>query len=378
MLEIKIFHSITEIKKEDWDFLTEDNVYMSYEWLKTIEETTVFPSLPYYITINNQGEIICASVCYLEPLNDARIIDRVMLGRLHKFRLLKRISFSPSIICNRQRGDGTHFIFLPGIKHELILLLQNKILDEIEKIAKDNNTSICFLNVIDEEKQLIESLIKRGYYMSMDLPSNSMDVKWSSFDEYKKHLSMKYPYMDKSIRHQLNRNRKSGVVIEQIQNIEDCQGRLFELIMMNHLKYNSSPFWLKSNYFRQIKENFGNNATIYAAIKEGVIIGVSIVLRKGKEAFFSSIGVDHERSKNDLTFFNVGYYEPIKNAANSNVARIYFGRGLYHSKIKRGCIPKDMFIFYKPKNKLMNIPLKIWFRFHKLWMMRKLSDIKKL
>ncbi len=378
MCKIKIFNSITEIKKEDWDPLTVHNVYLSYEWLKTIEETTAFPLFPYYITIEDQEKIICASVCYFEQLNDARIIDRVMLGRLYKYRFLKKLSFLPSLVCNRQRGDGTHFVFLPEIKPEQMAQLQNKMLDEIESIAKENKTSICFLNVIEDEKQLIKSLIERGYHMSFDLPSNFMDVKWSSFEEYKKHLSMKYPYMDKSIRHQLNRNRKSGVVIEQIQNIEDCQERLFELIKMNHFKYNSTSFWLKPNYFRQIKKNFGNNAIIYAAMKEGIIIGVSVVLRKGKEAFFSSIGVDHERSQNDLTFFNIGYYEPIKNAASSNISLIYFGRGLYHTKIKRGCIPKDMFILYKPKNKLMNIPLKLWFLFHKHWMMRKLSYIKKL
>jgi predicted N-acyltransferase len=291
---------------------------------------------------------------------------------------MKKLSFLPAVICNRQKGHGTHFIFPSGIKQEQIISLQNKMLDEIESIAKNNKASICFLNVINNESQLMKSLMERGYYKTIDLPSNFIDVKWSSFEGYKKYLIRKYPYMNKSIRHQLNRNRKAGVVIQQLQNIDNHQDRLLELLKMNHFKYNSTLFPLKPNYFRQVKENFGNNAVIYTAIKDGIIIGVSVELRKGNEAFFSSIGIDHKLSQNDFTFFNLGYYEPIKNAAECRIKRIYYGRGLYKTKIKRGCMPEDMFIFYKPENKSMNSIVKLWFAFHNRWMMRKLSYIKKL
>ena len=378
MCQIKIYNSITEVKKENWDLLTENNVYMCYEWLKTFEETTNFLLLPYYITINDQEKIIGASVCYFEQRSASRNIDRVLLGRLNKHGWMKKLSFLPSINCNRQRGHGTHFIFPPGIKQDQIILLRNKMLDEIESIAKNNKASICFLNVINNEIQLMKSLIERGYYKTIDLPSNFIDVKWSSFEGYKKYLSKKYPYMNKSIRHQLNRNKKAAVVIQQLQNIDNHQERLLELLKMNHFKYNSTTFPLKPNYFQQVKENFGDNAIIYTAIKDGIIIGVGVELRKGKEAFFSSIGVDHELSQNDLTFFNLGYYEPIKNALSSKIKRIYFGRALYKTKIKRGCIPEEMFIFYKPHNKIINPAIKLWFIFHERWMMHKLSYIKKL
>jgi len=378
MCQIKIYNSITEVKKEDWDLLTEDNVYMCYEWLKTFEETTSFPLLPYYITINDEEKIIGASVCYFEQRDNNRNIDRVLLGRLYKYGWLKKLSFFPVVICNHQRGDGTHFVFSPEIKEEQIILLQNKILNEIEHTAKNNKASVCFLNVTGLETQLMNILKERGYYKSFDLPSNFIDVKWSSFDGYKKYLSKKYPYMNKSIRHQLNRNRNAGVVIEQLQNINGHEERLLELLKMNHFKYNSTTFPLKPNYFKQVKENFGSNAVIYIAVKDGIMIGVGVELRKGKEAFFSSIGVDHELSQNDLTFFNLGYYEPIKNTSSSEIKRIYFGRGLYSTKIKRGCVTEDMFIFYKPRNKIMSPVIKLWFAFHKLWMMNKLSYIKKL
>jgi predicted N-acyltransferase len=377
MYKINIYNSISEVRKDDWDALTENNIYMCYEFLKTFEETIVFPLLPYYFTITDKEKIVGASACYLEQKNEGRSIDKVILGKLLKYGL-KKISFLPALICNRQRGDGAHFVFHPVLSDDQITLLQNKILDEIEHIANNNKVSVCFMNVADDEINLMKSLKQRGYYKSMDLPTCFIDIKWSSFNGYMEDLSKKYSNMNKSIRHELNRNRKSGVVIKQLENINNYQERLLELLKINHFKYNLTIFPFKHNYFPQIKENFGKNAVIYAAIKEGIIIGVGIELRRGKEVFHSGIGVDHERSQNDLTFFNLGYYEPIKHAIQCKISRIYLGRGLYPSKIRRGCTAKSMFIFYKPYNNLVKPPVKFWFGFHKWWMARKLAYINEL
>ena len=291
---------------------------------------------------------------------------------------MKKITFLPSSIYNRQRGHGTHFVFRPNLENDQAISLQEILIDEIEKIAKDKGASVSFLNVTLNQKALMNSLRKRGYYVTNDLPSNFIDVKWSSFEGYKKYLSEKRPYMNKSIRHELNRNRKSGVVIKEEQITAKNEKRLFELLKMNHFKHNVSKFPLKENYFKKIKEIFGKNAIIYIAEKDGTIIGVSTILKKGKEAFFSSVGIDHERSKKDFTFFNIGYYEPIRQMIQYNIKRIYFGRGLYNTKIKRGCIAEDMFIFYKTQNKFSAPFVKMWFYFHKKWMSYKFSYVKKI
>jgi predicted N-acyltransferase len=333
--------------------------------------------MPFYVTVNDQEKIIGASACYLEQKNEGRSIDKVILGKRLKYGGNK-ISFLPALICNRQRGDGTHFIFYPGLKDDQKLLLQNKMLDEIDHIAENNKVSACFLNITDDEVQLIKSLKQRGYYQSLDLPSNFIDIKWSSFEGYLQYLSGKYSNIRRTIKHELNRNRKSGVVIVHFENLNGYEERLLELVKMNHFKYNSTIFPFKQNYIQRIKNNFGNNAVIYAALKDGIIIGVSVELRRGKEAFFASTAVDHERSQNDFTFFNIGYYEPLKYAIQCRLSRIYFGRGLYESKARRGCTPRKMSIFYRPKNRSVKPAVQLWFGFHKWWMKRKLAYINEL
>jgi predicted N-acyltransferase len=379
MNEIKIYHSIAEADKRQWDSLTENNVFMCYEWLKTLENISIHPANPHYIMIFNEKKLLAASVCYLQRrIDEVPSIDNLLLGRLRKLRLFKKFSFLPAVICNPKRGYGTHFIFSRELKKDQVSELQNKLIDTIEKISAESKASVCFYNLIENESSLIDALIKRGYHKTKSSPLNYIDIDWLSFDEYRKNLSRKFPRMGRKISNEINKNRKSGVTIMQLLNINGSEQRLFELLGINHRKHNPGKFLLKPDYIRQLKDNFGDNAVIYAAFKEGEITGVSVELRKGKEVFISNIGVDHERAYNDLTYFNLSFYEPIKNAIERNVNRIYGGNSLYKTKVKRGYKIADTYLFYKPAGRSKDLIIRIWFAFHRMRMARKLSYIKEL
>jgi len=352
---------------------------MCYAWLKTFEETTNNPPLPYYITILDDEKIIAASVCYFNKRNNnIRSIDNILLGRLNNSKWLKNISFLPAVNCGPKNGYGTHFLFSKELKQNEINKLQNQLIDIIENIAVKHKASIYFSNITNQEIFFMQTLTKRRYYKTKGLPLNYIDIKWSSFDKFKQHLRKKYPSMNKTIAREINKNRKSGIAIKELQNINNHQQRLFKLLEMNYEKYNSTALSLKPDYFFKIKKNFGNNSFIYAAIKEEKIIGVIVELRRNKEAVLTSVGIDHNISKNDFTYFNIAFYEPIRNAPECGIERIYGGNALYKTKARRGFSTADTYIFYKPNYGLLNYFVKIWFSIHYLWMTRKLSYIKQL
>lgn len=377
MKEVKIYNSITEVEKVLWDSLTENNIFMCYDWLKTIEHSSVVPVNPYYIMIFDNKKFIVGSVCYYQKRNkNVPSIDNILLGKLQKFRWIKKLSFLPAVICNPKKGYGTHFIFSDEMKQAQIIELQNQLVEEVEKIAAVNKASICFPNVADHESRLLNVLEKKGYCKTKGTPYTYMDIMWSSFQDYKKFIWKKYPQIRKSIPREINKNKKSGVIIQELQNINGYHQKLFKLLRMNYRKHNSGIFPLKTNYVRQIKENFGNNAVIYAAIKQGDIIGVNIELRKGTEAVISNVGIDHELSQNDLTYFNIVFYEPIRNAMSCGLTRLYGGNGLYKTKAKRGYKVSETYLFYKSKYKIYNFIIRFWFLFHHWRMKKKLSYLR--
>ena len=107
MNQVKIFNSISDVEKECWDALTENNIFMCYGWLKTFEETTNDLPLPYYITIFDENKIIAASVCYFDKKNEyTRSIDNVLLGRFKDFKLIKNASFLPAVPGLRKKSGA--------------------------------------------------------------------------------------------------------------------------------------------------------------------------------------------------------------------------------------------------------------------------------
>lgn len=376
MYNVRIHKSITEIDKTTWNNLAQDNIFICYEWLKTFECSSVFPVDSYYVMIFDKENFVGASVCYFEKRKEyMHYLDPVLLGRIMRFKWTKHLSFLPAVICSPRRGFGAHFLVSKEINQGEINLIQDKLLDTIEEIAANKKASICFYNVLDKEKNLIQLLTNRGYSKTFGMPLNYIDINWPSFDEYKKHIKQKYHLMNKKISNEINRNLKSGVTIERLQNLDDNQ-RLFELIKMNHNKYYDTIFPLKSDYFHQLKENFGNNAMIWVATKMDKIIGLVVKLRKGNESVLTNIGVDHESSGNDFTYFTLAFYEPIKNAIETHIKRIYAGNALYKLKAKRGYSTTNAYIFYKSNNRLKYFFIKMWFVIHKLWMIRKFSYLK--
>jgi predicted N-acyltransferase len=377
MYQVKIYNSIKEIKKEDWDSLTENNVFMSYNWLKTFEETTTILTKPYYLNVFYNEKLVCLFVCYLDKENTLSSIDELLLGRLRKFRLLRSLSFQPVLMCYPRKGFGTHLVISNEVEKNQVQIIQNKVIDEVENIARSNKISICFQFVMEHETNLMKLLKIRGFYRTVSFPLNYIDINFSSFQEYKKYVSNRHPSMMKTIPREINKNRKAGIRINKIQNINGIEKRLFELLLMNHKKYSNKNFTFKPSFFKTAKTNFGEDAIIYAAEKEGEIIGVCVELRNGVESYISSIGIDHNYSKDDFTYFNIMYYEPINNAISTGVKRIFYSNALYELKSRRGCIVANTYCFYKPyRKKGSKLKLKIWFGLHALWMAKKFPKLK--
>ena len=380
MYQIKIYNLITEVDKECWDTLTRDNIFMCYNWLKTFEVTTTLSVKPYYLMIFDKDKLVGSSVCYFDKKAKGASIDDLLLGRLRKFKVFRKLSFLPSIICYPRKGFGTHLLISEEVNSNQIKIIMNKLIDCVQDIAFLNKASICFQYVMDHEIDLMNLLTERGFYKTISYPLCYIDINWSSFEDYRKYVSLRHPSMKKTIPREINKNRKAGVVIIKLQNVNDYHQRLIELLTMNHEKYDINDFTVKTDYFHLVNEIFGDDAIIYAAAKADKIIGVCVVLRKEQEGYISAIGIDHHYSRGDLTYFNIMYYEPIYNAIKSGIKRLYYSNALYEVKSRRGCIIDNTYLFYKSFNHTIGkkFRLKTWFRIHKWWMSQKLSYIKKL
>jgi len=374
-MDVKIADSIKEIEKKEWEEIAGNNVMSSYGWLKTIEETLIEPVVHKYFFISDSKGIMGASVCYISSRGDSFAnFDHIIFGRFNKFAGKSGVSFLPALICSPLFSYGPHFLIREDIDPKKRMCIMNKLFCAIKETAKRKRLPVVFINVTLDESEL-DGLLQNGRYQKvLDIPLSYLDIKWKTFKDYRSHLKHISKNMWKSINREINKNKKEGVLIQSIDDAEEYEDRLHELANMNTYAHNKMPFMFSKAFFKKLKENLANESTIYVAVKDGNVTGFSVILSKDGMSSMPMGCVDHEMSGNDLTYFNILYYRPIMEAISSGKSRIYYGRGMYELKRRRGCNVKNIYFYYKPYNVRQKILAKTLFPLREIWLKRILPE----
>ena len=348
-MRVRMVNSIKEIEKKKWDELASNNVLSSYGWLKTVEETFIEEIVPIYFFITDSKGIIGASVCYVfNKTNMPGNLDHLIFGRFMKLAGRSGLSFLPALICSPLISYGFHFLIREDIDPEERVSVTNNLLCAIEKTASEKRLPVAFVNVTSDETGLSGLTRSRGYHRVLDIPLHYLDIKWKTFKGYKDHLKPVSRNMWRHLNTEINKNKREGVLIRPVDDVTIYEDRLYELVNMNSYAHNKMPFKFSKTFFKKLKENLSDEVTIYMAVKKGKVIGVSIIFTRNGAGYMPMVGIDHELSGNDLTYFNIAYYRPVMDAISSGVSRIYFGRAMNEVKRRRGCAVQNIFFYYKP------------------------------
>jgi predicted N-acyltransferase len=373
MYTVKIEQSINHVHRKEWDALIDDDVLASYGWLRTVEQTYIGDDTPRYILIHDSEGLVGAAICYvvMQP-GQVDTLDDTLFGRLNKYTSQMGLSFLPSLICCPKSCYGKHFLVRRLNDARKTQVIMNTLLETIETLASEHKLSIGFPNIMSHEVDLVRLVKQRGYIQTLGFPLSSMEIRWQSFDDYLAHLKRTSSNIGKSVRREMNKNRKEGVTIETLDKFDGHEDRLYELISRHYTRHNVKPFPFKKGYLRALLENMGHEVVIYVARKRNDLIGVCLVFKKNQISYMRVIGVDHRMAGNDFTYFNLAYYRPIADAIQSGMRILVGGQTMYETKTRRGFKLSNTYIFYKP-NHLMNKPVvKLWFMFLSRWYKNKI------
>jgi len=369
MFEVEIVNSIMDVPNQEWDALNiDDNVFIGYGWLKTTEETFIGDMNPRYILVKNSNELVGAAACYI--LNKVRLVedlDRLLFERFEHYAATLGISFMPGFVCCPIFGYGSHLLIKGGADWRERKAIITALLDAIEGVASIHRLSPSFIHITDDECELQQLLERRRYSRAVYMPMNYIDIAWKSFEEYRAHLKKASKNIDKVIRNEMNRNRKEGVTIRVLEDLGTYEGRLYKLLNDHCYRHTHMPLMFKRGFLGKLKEALGEDAVFYVSFKEGVITGVCILLKRNKTGYLAMVGIDHKMAGNDFTYFNIAYYRPIMDAILNQTDRLYYGRGFYRLKAKRGCVTKKIYMYYKSFNGFRNIAVRLWFAFISSW-----------
>jgi predicted N-acyltransferase len=367
-MKVSIHRRIDELGGGRWDELAGGDIMAGHGWLRTVETASIGRCRPWYLVVEDDGRPLGAAICTFRHGGDpVETLDDMVFGRLRPAAGRLGLSLHPAWVCAAPHGFGSHLLIdrtLPA-EHRSRLLVA--LLDAIETEARDRKIPAAMPHVLESEADLASRLMARGWLRSTHVPINYLDVCWPSFDDYLSHLNTVTRDARKDIRRQINQNRKRGTEIHRIDDPVAYEDRLHRLLDINSRRHNGRPFGFLPRVFSELKRNLGDEAIIYAAFKRGVITGVSVMLVRNGIAHLPWIGVDHEATANDFTYFNLAHYRPIDDAIGHGVTRMYFGRALYELKRRRGCRVGGLSLYVKPATSGGSLALRPWLVLLSTW-----------
>jgi predicted N-acyltransferase len=196
-----------------------------------------------------------------------------------------------------------------------------------------------------------------------------LDLRWPSFDAY---LTDRPSKNRREFRRQISRYREGGGMIELMDGTRPDERRLLELLDFNARKHGGRRFAFREGFVEALTSLLSPRTRIFMARKSGSISGVCLMLVEGDTAFPFAVGVDPETASDDFTYFQLAYNSLIADAIASGVRRMYYGRGMYEVKVRRGCSLLNSWV-YSRRSGGRRVGLRAWFALASSWNRYKLS-----
>ena len=373
--KVRTVASVTRVDSAGWDRLAASNPLLGHGWLRVAEEEWPEEIERVYFLLETGGRLAGAAACCLEtPAGRAESVDDLLLGRLRPTALGRVLSFRPSLVCGFPWSVGSGLLVEPDAeaprRHQLARLL-------VEAITRESSVRGCataFLSVAESESWLRDALVASGYEFVRHAPVYNLDLRWTSFKAYQRGLPS--DNIRRNISHQLNRNRKLGVKIRELEDPRGLEERLHEIVDRHYRRYGwpASPYG--RSWFRAVKARLGPDAVIAVALRGETVLGVTVALRKEKTFQTVIACVDHEAAGNDMTHFNLTYYWPVKESIARGDRSYVVGPGQAVVRLRRGYRPLENYIYYRPANRPRRIVCRLWFRLLSYQLERKRHSIE--
>jgi predicted N-acyltransferase len=366
---LSIHTTIRDVDQRQWDELAGDNAFATRAWLLTMEASWRAKARPLYV-LHWQAQILTAgAVAYVvERSPGIETLDDLVFGRLEPAASALGVSLLPALVCGPALGYGWHVGVRRGTTPEQAGAATMTVVEALEREARTQGLGLHFAHVVGDEIDLRAALESRGYLRALGVPTSVLDIRWPTLDGYVGSLPVK---MRKELRRQMNRNREAGVRIEVV-GPGDVLGdeRALGLFQTNARKHDSREFPCGAGFTDLLRQNCGERLWLLVARRDQQTTGVLVALRQGDTLFAQSIGVDSEAA-HDYTYFRLAYYSAIERAIAANVRRIYFGRGAYDVKVRRGCSLENTWIYSRASG-ASRLGLAAWYRVASAWNRRKL------
>ncbi|SRX54440.1 GNAT family N-acetyltransferase [Aequorivita sp. CIP111184] len=356
------YPSVDEIPHLLWnDLVSEQHVFLTFPYLKALEETLKGALKPIYILAYNADEKpILAGVFQIATFIYKKATQQNVFIKL--FQDCRNVDDSFSIrglVCGNIFATGEHgFAYSEKISKQKALELLAK---AAKQIQKDPRWEDLFKVILFKEfwpASLKNASVLENYkYRSFQADVNmvlKLHPSWKTFAHYLQSMKAKYRTKANSAYKKSDSLSVRSLTSEEIILYESQLYQLFSNVL------NKSEYRYGENYpasFSVLKENLGNLFICKGVFLDDNLIAFSTAFINGNTLEANYVGIDYKYNTKYAVYERL-LYDYVEEAIALKVSQLHLGRTSELIKSALGAVPVEMTLYARHTSKLKNVLLK--------------------
>ncbi len=351
ILQTKIFNSVHELPKEQWNgLLIGNSSTFSYDFLEIVETSQLNDfEYKYILFYDDDNSPVALTVFYTITTDIAIFSSGKLKSLLHSVRQV-----FPNFLKLRMLECGTPITLNspPIVSNKKVPAFDIiKTLDKLlMKAAKENNNIIIVIRDFEPKTKPMQSnLSELGYCFVDGLPNTYIDIVWKNSKDYIS--SMKSYYRSKLLRH-LRKVEGQKLRYELVEDFADMAEVLCAQWLVVH---NSADEFqrevLTPEFYRDLSIKMGDCSKVLLFYKQELLVGHALLLIDGDLLRWLYFG--RNESTNDSLYIYAGH-KVIETAINLGAKQLELGLTTYSIKQDIGATVTSIKLAIKSKYFIIN------------------------
>lgn len=336
--QTRTIDTIKHIDRETWNRATR-GPFFSYEWFEFVETACSDIFTPQYIVCYNDDRLVGVLPAFHVKTND-NPYENYLFGRLKNLMQRLFVFKRKALLCISPLASGA-YVFSDNDYSETII--DHLLAAVVETARLQRKSEVVFLYVKQTESDLIKNLKKHGYTGVYLNSTGIIYNRFQNFDDYLKSLSQS---RRKSVKGDLRNFRKSQLPITSSQDEAPDAALICKLIGHIERKHHLRVSFNTPEKVKACLEKMTPYSTFYSVSNADECIAVITLFEKDRIINTYAFGIELDRARKYRVYFNLLYYNTIKEMIGRKARYSNFNAMAYKVKESRGCelVQQSMYV----------------------------------
>lgn len=222
------------------------------------------------------------------------------------------------------------------------------LLGALQAVAEDEGAAAWFYRFPAADQELRDALGACGFDELFLLQDSVIEDLDGGLEGYLRRFQ---GTKRRKLKSEIAKAKSSGLRFESAKSVAGLEPEIARLYAGTYAKYGPEYFAHPPSFWSSVAERLGPCSDFVLAYRGEQLVGFTLLLHKNGDLWAYRCGkLEEERKAGDFLYFSLGFYEPMRRAAELSAKRLWLGPGAWGTKHHRGAVGVPLHgAFYFPR-----------------------------